>query len=168
MTNPASTMLTAAPLQKKEPRVFEFLITLASGVPSLNASMLGYPVLFGVASGTPLDQAGVDAFLGISGDITAATSFGATAMGVDSIGFVINMQGQAASAVWAEAVLYDTTRIFRLVAGAGTVTTALPNTLTEGFAVTPGGNLYGRLIPTGTDASSNLLAIKYSCYLKPA
>lgn len=166
MSNPAGKALVCAALQQKEPHVLDIPVQLASGVPSLLSVMSGYPILLGVAA--ELTQSVVDAFLGVSGDITAATSFGSTAMGVDAIGFVVNMQGQAAAAVLAESVLYDATRIFNSVAGAGTTTTALPNTLTQGFAVTAGGNLYGRLIPTGLDASSSLLKIELAYYLKYA
>lgn len=168
MTNPASKALVSAPLQQKEPQALDFYINLASGVPSLTTNMAGYPIIFGTSAATPLTQAEIDAFLGVSGDITAATSFGSTAMGVDAIGFVINMQGQAQSALWASSTLYVATRIFNAVEGAGVTTTALPNTLTQGFAVTPAGNLYGRLIPTGLDSASAILEVSLKYYLKNA
>jgi hypothetical protein len=169
MANPVGKALVSAPLAQKEPHILDTYISLASGVPSLSTNLAGYPIIFGTATNTaPLTQAAIDSFLGVSGDITAATSFGSTAMGTDSIGFVINMQGQAQSALWEEAVLYDSTRIFVMAAGAGTTTTALTDALSSAFAVTPAGNLYGRLVVTGLDSSSNLLRVKLAYYLKNA
>jgi hypothetical protein len=168
MSNPSGKALISADLQKKEPVTLDFTISLASGVPTLVSSMAGYPIIMGTSAAAPLDQTSIDAFLGNSSDVVAATSFSSTALGVDAIGYVINMQGQAASAILAEAMLYDTTRIFVAKQGAGAVTTALTSALADGFAVTPAGNLYGRFVATGLDASSNLLVVKLQIYLKYA
>ena len=167
--NPASKALISAALQQKEPYFLDVMLSLATGVPSLPTAVAGYPIIFGVATNAGnLTQAAIDAFLGIAGDVTAATSFGATAMGTDSLGFVINMMGQAVSAISIQACLYDATAVPVGALGQGAVTTALTDALTTKVAVTAGGNLYGRVVATGLDASSLPLSIKIGYYLKYA
>lgn len=168
MTQPASRSLIHAPLQQFEPVTLDFIITVgASAALTVNANILGYPMLVGSAASGDLTQASIDAYLGVSGDITAATSFGSTAMGTDALGYVINMGGQAKSALWAHADSFLTANAAFLSVGAGTVTTALPNTLTAGFAVTPAGNLYGRFVVTNLDSQTGSVKIQLACYLKP-
>jgi hypothetical protein len=168
MTQPASRALIHAPLQQFEPVTLDVIVNVAaSAALTIDSDMLGYPMLVGSAASGDLTQSAIDAYLGISGDITAATSFGSTAMGTDAFGFVVNMGGQAKSAVWAKADAYLTANASFLVMGAGLTTTALPNTLTVGFAITPAGNLYGRFIITNLDSQTGNVHVQLGCYLKP-
>ena len=168
MTQPASRSLIHAPLQQFEPVTLDVIVTVASSAAlSVRSSMLGYPMLVGSAASAPLDQTTIDAFLGVSSDITAATSFGSTAMGTDSMGFVINMAGQAKSALWAHGDAFLTSNAQFYVNGNGTSTTALANTLTAGFAVTAAGNIYGRLIVTNLDSQTGSVKLQLGVYLKP-
>lgn len=168
MTQPASRALVCAPLQQFEPVTLDVLVTVGSSAAlTIQANFRGYPMLVGSAASGDLTQASIDAFLGVSGDITAATSFGSTAMGTDAFGFVINMSGQAKSALWAKGDSYLTANAQFLSVGNGTSTTALANTLTAGFAVTPAGNLYGRLIITNLDSQTGTVHLQCAAYLKP-
>jgi len=163
MVQPASRALISAPLQKFEPVILDLFIQNASGTLSIDSKINGYPVLFSSAA---ITQATVDAFLGSTSEFAATTAFGATAMGVDALGFVINMQGQVSSALWLEAAAYQTTNLFYFVEGNGTTTTVLPDTLTAGFAVTSLGNIYGRLIATNLDSQSGNIRLSLGVYLK--
>jgi hypothetical protein len=174
MGKPA-TQLKAPLLQKLEPYILDYVFTDTAKTISLAAHQMGYPIIHGHDAGDFV-QATVDSFLGITNDVVVATSFGSTAMGTDAYGFIINCQGQAASAAWAEmtvnmafAIQASTTVLQSqqvIVVGAGLVTTALPNTLTAGFAVTAGGNIYGRLICTGLDAGTGPVHVRLGVYLK--
>jgi hypothetical protein len=164
MGKPA-TQLKAPVLQKLEPVVLEYWFTDTAKTISYAAHQMGYPLIAGHDAGDFV-QATVDSFLGITNDVVVATSYGSTAMGTDAYGFIINLQGQASTACWAEAVAYLATPIPAGVVGAGTVTTALANTLTQGFAVTAGGNVYGRLIMTGLDAGTCAVRVRVGVILK--
>lgn len=152
------SQLKSADLQNNQYEELEFIVKLDSGAPSLSPASNGSPIIMGTATNTaPLTQAAIDAFLGSSSEVVAATAFGATAMGTDSLGFVINLQGQAKEAVSLEAFLYDAT-----VIGKGVVasTSALTDALSTALAKTSLGNLYGRVVASGLDASSSLLVIR--------
>lgn len=124
----------------------------------------GSEIVFGYTAATPLTTAAIDTFTGNVNDILGDTCFATTAMGTDSMGFVINMNGQAASAVAVEAILYDTT--FVGTAAAGT-STALTNSLSTALCCSALGNLYGRVVPAGFDAASGkILHLKVVCTLK--
>lgn len=162
-------------LQKLEPFVLDYVFTDTAKTITFAAQQMGYPIIHGHDS-TDFVQATVDAFLGITNDVVVATSFGSTAMGTDAYGFIINMQGQTLATAWAEMDVFMTVAVQASttvlpsqrvgVIGAGIVTTALPNTLTQGFAVTPGGNIYGRLICTGLDAGTGPVHVRLGVYLK--
>lgn len=170
MSKPA-TVLKNPMLQKMEPYIFECLLSnpaAASGDVPKYTPQFGYPILAG-KSATEFTQAIVDAFLGTTSEFAVTTAFGSTAMGVDVIGFVLNMGGQAASALWVEAQLYIGTAAANATAakeGNGTVTTVLPDTLTQGLAVTTGGNVYGRVILTGADANAVPVLLRVAVLLK--
>jgi len=153
-----STQLKGADLQNNQFEVLDFVVKLAAGVPSLSPAGNASPIIMGTATNSGnLTQAAIDAFLGSSSEVVAATAFGATAMGTDSLGFVVNLQGQARTAVSVEAFLYDAT-----VIGVGAVasTSALTDALSTAVAKTSLGNVYGRVVATGLDASSSMLLIR--------
>jgi len=157
--------LKTAILQKLEPYYLDYWFLNTTKTLTFSAHYMGYPIIHGCDSGDFV-QATVDSFLGVTSDITVATSFGSTAMGTDAYGFIIAMNGQVASAVAAEGITYLATPVPAAVQGAGTVTTALPNTLTQGFAITASGNIYGRLILTGGDAGTAVNHIRLAVHLK--
>lgn len=143
----------------------DFYFTVNSNVatmlPSGNA---GTPMVWGYSAAAPLTTAAIDAFTGNTNDILGDTCFASTAMGTDSMGFVIDMQGQAAEAVAIVAVLYDTVTLGTAIAG---VSTALTNSLSTALSVSTLGNLYGRVVVAGFDAaSSKILHLKVVCRLK--
>jgi len=116
-------------------------------------------------------QTAVDTLLGTASDITYATSFGSTALGSNAFGFVVK-HGKAKKAIYATVQNYQSAGgtpavdAFRSINGAGADTTALANTLTDGFAVTAAGNLYGRYIGNSnldaTTAGTILIRLFYS------
>lgn len=124
------------------------------------------PILFGYDS-TDLTQALVEGFLGHTSQIVCATAFGSTAMGTDALGFVIDMGGLISvqtglSAGGQAAQLSGVEVLFTTAAGAQAVSglwvpgsrTALPNTLASAAAVSPDGDIYGRVVLTGLDAAT--------------
>lgn len=164
MTQAASRVYASAEMQRNECIVSEFVITASSGAPTISANYLAYPVFIGGVS-TDFTQALVDAFLGSTSEFAVTTAFGSTAMGTDMFGFVLNLQGQAARALWVQSVMQTSTQanagVANLAQGAGTVTTVLPNTLTNGLAVTTAGNLYGRIVTAGFDTgATNILLVR--------
>lgn len=100
-------------------------------------------------------QAAIDALLGDSADVTYATSFSATSLGTDAIGFVV-AHGTARKAIGCKihycGTAGDTTTVLVNFQGEGAVTTALASALSNKFAVTPAGHLYGKAVVTGIDA----------------
>lgn len=169
MSRSASVCYAGSAMQKWEPIVSEFLVTLSTGVPTISANMIGYPVFVGNLAAN-FTQALIDSFLGTTSEFAVTTAFGATAMGTDQFGFVLNCQGMAASAAWVTASLTLVSGAAGVVSstnGQGTVTTVLPNTLTSGVAVTTGGNIYGRQIVAGeAGATGTSLLVRVGWYAK--
>lgn len=161
---PTARQYKSAELQKHQFEELRFVIKLASGVPSLSPASNASPIILGTATNTaPLTQAGIDAFLGSSSEVVAATAFGSTAMGTDSLGFVINLNGQAAECISVEGTLYDSTVIGK---GAVASTSALTDALSTAVAATSSGNVYGRVVASGLDASSSMLMLRVQVRLK--
>lgn len=164
MSNAASIAYSADMVQKLDPYFLDFsVVPDGSAGFTLALATLGYPVLL---SGAAITQATVDAFLGSSSEIAATTAFGATAMGTDSMAFIVNMQNQVKSALWVESIFYASTRLFNYIVGQGTDSTVLANTLTQGFVVTSLGNIYGRIIVSGLDAATTPLRMSLGVYMK--
>lgn len=154
-------------LQTYQPEQLDIWLNVATGVPSLPAVAAGYPVIFGTATNTGnLTQAAIDAFLGSTSEIVAATAFGSTAMGTDSLGFVINLGGQAAGLLAMEATLYIAEA--EITEGVTGVTTALTDALTTAVSITTAGNIYGRAVLTGFDAGSSPVHLRILWYPKTA
>lgn len=109
-------------------------------------------IIWGYSAAAPLTTAAIDAYTGNTNDILGDTAFGSTAMGTDAMGFVVDMQGQVASAVALQAILFDSTFVGVGVAG---TSTALTNSLSTAFCVSPLGNIYGRTVLAGFDAASS-------------
>ncbi len=131
---------------------FDFRITAAktaSQFPLQNAPLL---LMFDTGDST---QAAADALLGTANDVVYATSFSATSLGTDAIGFIIS-HGSAKKAIAAfltyRGTAGDTTTVLTNFIGEGALTTTLASALSNKFAVTPAGNLYGKAVITGIDA----------------
>ena len=100
-------------------------------------------------------QAAVDSLLSTDDDITYATSFSATSLGTDAIGFVV-AHGSAKKAISCfltyRGTAGDTTTVLVNFIGEGASQTVLASALSNKFAVTPAGHLYGKAVITGIDA----------------
>lgn len=145
-------------LERYHPQVMTIPITITSGAPTLNANIAGFPIIMGTATNTaPLTQAAIDAFLGSSSEVVAATAFGSTAMGTDSMGFVINMNGQCAAGLTMRAGLWVSSEVEDCVAASSS---ALTDALSTAWTVTSAGNIYGRTVLTGLDAATCVLMIE--------
>lgn len=135
-------------LAKTQPRRLKFVYKI-NGAKDISEVIPGTPVL---AAFDALTQADIDAHLGTSSEFTAA-QFDATAMGLDALGLIIDMQGQASKVVMASA---------RLV-GADEVEDAEERMLAEGLtdstleseaALGANGNIALRTVLTGLDAAT--------------
>lgn len=152
MSQRVSQIYKSADLQRYEHGLIDLYLQMSAGAPSLLGSMIGYPVAMGCATNAgALTQTAIDTFLGSTNEVIAGTAFGATAMGTDSLGFVINCGGQIASAQIMEAWLWVATEIADAVFVSSS---ALTDALTTAFAVTTAGNLYGRVVLAGLDAAT--------------
>lgn len=111
-------------------------------------------------------QAAIDALLGTTNEFISGTAFGATAMGTDALGLVLNLQGQSAltSECFSEASVSLGSAAAVEVA-CKDQTTALPNTLAAPMRVQVGanGNLAVQLVVSGLDAAtSGLILFRFS------
>ncbi len=160
-----SKILKNPGLQDNQQTCLDFYFSVNSNVATLLPSGdAGAPIVWGYSAAAPLTTAAIDTFTGNTNDILGDTCFAATAMGTDSMGFVIDMQGQAEKAVAIIAVLYDTVTLGTAIAG---VSTALTNSLSTALSCSTLGNLYGRVVVAGFDAASTkILHLKVICKLK--
>lgn len=109
----------------------------------------GLPVLQTYAA---LTQAQINDFLGTVDEFTAA-QFDTTAMGVDSVGFIVNMAGQCKQLVAAEVILFTGAGV--TVGAYRQLDTGLTaSSLTTQATVGEFGNVAARFIVTGLDAAT--------------
>lgn len=130
-----------------------------------------FPALYGYDS-TDLTQTKVEAFLQHPSAITCATSFGSTALGTDTLGFVVDTAGlylpnpavvgqrpsvgQVASVAGLQvAANLGGTGSSYWVPGTPPSTTILPNTLPSAIGVSSDGDPYGHVVITGLDAATS-------------
>jgi hypothetical protein len=162
-----SKILKNPSLQDNQQTCLDFYFSVTSNVATLLPSGdagAGTSLVHGYSAAAPLTTAAIDTFTGNTNDILGDTCFAATAMGTDSMGFVIDMGGQAEKAIALIAVLYDTVTLGTAVAG---VSTALTNSLSTALSCSTLGNLYGRVVVSGFDAASaKILHLKVICKLK--
>lgn len=163
MSNIQPTTLSNDMLEQGQSVAVDLLISVASGVPTITpvGNKTASAVLLGTSAAAPLDQTTIDSFLGITGDIVAATAFSSTALGTDAMGFVINMKGQAKSAIALEYSLYAATVV---VDGKLATASALTSALTSAVTVSAGGNIYGRVVASGFDAATCLMRVTVHYY----
>lgn len=126
---------------------FEKFNYVINGAQDIALKKPGAPILH---SFDAITQADIDDHLGTSSEFTAA-QFDATAMGVDAIGFIINMQGQADSFLCAKVRIYGSDGALdtevRCEPGA-----LSDSTLENGALVGANGNLAIRAVVLGIDA----------------
>lgn len=149
-------------LQRSQVDTIKLTFQVTAAKTAAQIALQGAPAIIGFDTGD-FSQTAVDNLLALStntaaGDITVATSFGSTAMGTNVFGFVIS-HGSATSVL---ALRYESVQTaggtpvnsFGLVAGQGTSTTAIPNTLqTTGIcAVSAGGHIYGNCVMGNIDS----------------
>lgn len=160
-----TTVLKSPGLADNQFCELDFYFSCTSNVATLLPSgNNGSSIVFGYTAAAPLTTAAIDTYTGLTNDILGDTCFATTAMGTDSMGFVIDMGGQAAAAVSLVAVLYDTVTLGTAVAGTAT---ALTNSLSTALCCSALGNLYGRVVVAGFDAASGkILHLKVVCKLK--
>ncbi len=148
-------------LLKTQPRQLTFVWTASSG--TLTAQVAGAPVL---ATGAAISaQATIDNFLGTSSEFDYL-AFDATAMGTDAIGVIIDMKGQAKSAVFAELRSFSSTYNATLAGAraAGGVLTA--STLETAYAcgasatITGSGNLAFKGVISSLDSLTGILVLQ--------
>lgn len=165
MASPMSTILKSPGVADNQFCKLEFYFSCTSNVATLLPSGdNNSEIVFGYTAAAPLTTAAIDTFTGLTNDILGDTCFATTAMGTDSMGFVINMNGQVATAVAFVATLYDTVTLGSAVAGTAT---ALTNSLSTALCCSALGNLYGRSVVAGFDAASGkILKYEILCRLK--
>lgn len=143
-----------------------FGFTITAGVPSLiGAEKPKLLVEKGLAgSQVILTQTKIDALLGVSGDVDAATAFGATAMVAnDTMAFVVDCGGQLAGADFG--IAYQN----RTSDGAVDIPlSSLPNSAFTDleFLITPAGNLVCRYQDTAVSAAATNSVIFFSFFLR--
>lgn len=114
--------------------------------------------LVGYDTGSPLDQASIDALLGSSNEFVAATAFGSTAMGTDALGIVLDMGGQVAfSSVGYACISGNLAGVAIAHPLVAMQTSALPNTLPTSIRcqVSAAGNLALQIVVSGLDAATS-------------
>lgn len=158
-------VLKSAGLADNQFTKLEFYFSCTANVATLLPSgNNGSEIVWGYTAAAPLTTAAINTFTGLTNDILGDTCFATTAMGTDSMGFVIDMGGQAAEAVSFVATLYDTVTLGSAVAGTAT---ALTNSLSTALCCSALGNLYGRSVVAGFDAASGkILKYEVVCRLK--
>lgn len=165
MPNLQPLSLKSDALQKRQFHVLSLMwIITGAKVARLVVKQKGSPVLFGYDAAA-LTTALIDALLQsepavtvASGDIPGDTMFDATALGADSFGLVINMQGQTKAPVALKYEIVTTAGgtpgvVVGMIEGAAAQLTVSSNT--NGYAASPLGNLYARIVgATNLDAGT--------------
>lgn len=159
-------------LAAAQPSQVKLFFTVTSGVATLIGIRNTPPVIVGVAAADftqaavnallEKNSAGVDLTASSTAEIDTTVAFGSTAMGVDSLGFVLYMAGQVDYVLGATAILHQASEDVRFVSRV----TSLPNTLTAGLFVTPAGNLAGRVILTGLDSATGVIELTLHVFSK--
>lgn len=159
-------------LAAAQPAEVKIFLNVTAGVVSAIGIKNTPPIIAGVASGD-FTQAAVNALLerdsagallssSSVSEIDVSVAFGATAMGVDALGFVLYTAGQIDYVLGMTAILHQASEDVKFV---GRVT-SLPNTLTAGLLVTPAGNLAGRVILTGLDTATGVIELTLHVFSK--
>lgn len=137
---------------KTNPHVLQCCFQI-TGAKTVSQIPMGQPVLtsFDAISA----QSTIDDFLGTSSEFNYL-AFDATSMGTDAFACIVDLNRQAASLVYAEAVLDDGTNVRRAVPAVATLTNT---SLTSQAAAGSSGNLAARMILTGLDAATSGIVV---------
>lgn len=151
-------------LARNQPDIVKFLVQQTGGTLTYVSGLEGLQscLYHGSATGDFV-QATADTLLGSVNDVLTATVFGATAMGTDSYGFVLALDGQVSKLVYMKYTLWLATEVANAIVGTATAPT---NALTEVAYQTPAGNIAGRIIPAGFDAGTGLLEVELGVFFK--
>lgn len=137
-------------LQRGQVPSLRLLFSITGAKTSAQLSFKKDPLITGYDAGDFV-QATVDSFLDSTNDIIVSAAFGSTAMGANAFGFIIQCNGQMQRAAGMKFTLETTAggtpaRVERLVQAS---TSALTDAATSALAVSPAGNIYGRLSGVG-------------------
>ena len=117
---------------------------------------------------TEFTQLAVDALIGAGDIVAVTTAFGSTRMGTDSLGIVLNMEGQVRQLLAVEVIAQLATGV-SIVASCPPAAAELADAAADiaEFALTPLGNVYGSIVVTGLDAAeSGFIHLRIICRLK--
>ena len=147
-------------LLKTQARKLTFHWSVASGAPTLLVA--GAPIL--VTQAAISAQATIDSFLGTTSEFDYL-AFDATSMGTDAIGFIIDMKGQARTAVWTELKVFTSTNGVTQAGSRAAGGTMAATTLGAGLlcgasaSVTGSGNLACRHVIGSLDSADGTLEL---------
>lgn len=143
-------------LADHQPETIELFVKITGAKTASVIPTLGTPgAIIGFDAGD-FTQAASDALIG-TGDIAAVTtSFGSTRMGTDTMGFILNCNGQVRKLVAMQAFIHgDAGATVNSVQGVQGTTTALTDANTIACCITTLGNLYGSIILSNLDSVTN-------------
>lgn len=100
-------MLKSDRLARAIPQAITFYIHITGAKTNASSALINYPYLLGYDA-TDLTQTLVEGFLGHTSSAACATIFDATSMGANTIGGVIDMQGQVDKVIAIYAEVYQT------------------------------------------------------------
>lgn len=140
-------------LQRNQPHVVEYVLKVTGAGTNRQLAYMNNPVILTGYAPAALTQTLVDAFLDEASTIPCSTCFDATSLGVDALGFVLNMGGQALVPVACEVTgqLGGTAIVDQMIEASQS---ALTSSLSSALAAADG-NMYGRLVITGLDAATS-------------
>ena len=160
MASATSLVYYQEKLLKTQPRKVSFVWTASSG--TLTPAVQGSPIL--VTQAAIASQAVINDFLGTTSEFDYL-AFDATAMGTDAIGVIVNMQGQARTAIWAEikqfSGTYQVTQAGARSAGGVLTASTLETAYACGFStsITGSGNLAFKGVISGLDSLTGTLVL---------
>lgn len=147
-------------LGKTQPRRLRFVWTISSGTPTLVVA--GAPVL--VTQAAISAQSTIDNFLGTTSEFDYL-AFDATSMGTDAFGVIVDMKGQAKTAVFASLNSYTGTYQVTSAGARATGGTLTATTLETAYAcglsstVTGSGNLAFKGVISGLDSATGSVVL---------
>ncbi len=145
---------------KTQPRRLTFVWSVTSG--AFTEQVKGNPIL--LTQGAISAQSTIDNFLGTTSEFNYL-AFDATSMGTDAVGVIVDMKGQAATAVSARLTMnsstYLATTAYAAALGGSLTATTLETAFACGLSstVTGSGNLAFKGVISGLDAITGLVQL---------
>lgn len=147
-------------LLKTQPRKIQLVWSASSG--TLTPQLSGYPIL---ATGAAIStQATINSFLGTTAEFDYL-AFDATAMGTDALAVIVDMKGQAKTAVWAELKSFSSTYQVTQAGARANGGSLTASTLETAYAcgdsssITGSGNLAFKGVISGLDSLTGSLVL---------